>query len=483
MSRGSAVLRRTVSAAVVILSAVAAVMAGTDRCGPYLRDFYCGVACSQSNGFTGPVVGRLTCACVPAPTALLPEHRNCNTHLPQAYGPGVPAFHTAADGDTLEEFTLSGFKEISRVQSGAFLNVGCRLTVLRLTRNAISSLEPQAFAGLVALRLLNLSGNSLGDGDRAVVAVPRGADTPNLEVLDLSYNDISSLGLADFSTLTKLRRLEFHHNRILTIADASSPPPLSAPRGLRELSMGGGAYYGRIAECDFYVLCRALNLTALSLAGTSWRCNCDIVWLRLAYNTCAVVDSMADVECLDTESRRRRRATGADDYLRIPISEYNTSACEPALDPAAEAAAAVPQRCEVAFSNETSTGNCTVTAAATTSRSQLGTTARPSRPPRRRTTAHTDERIQQCLGSAASWSWSVIAGCACAQAVAQACFWRSHALPSVRQSLLRRAVPPCRRHRHRRASGSESGERATESSPAAEAEMLGRSLAPAAVSG
>uniref|UniRef100_UPI0037E80983 toll-like receptor 22 n=1 Tax=Semicossyphus pulcher TaxID=241346 RepID=UPI0037E80983 len=82
------------------------------------------------------------------------------------------------------------------------------VTELDLADNSIQNIQDEAFTSLTGLRILSLNRNRLP----LVPAATR--NLPTLAELDLSKNNISTLGCLDFANLTKLRELSLYLNSI-----------------------------------------------------------------------------------------------------------------------------------------------------------------------------------------------------------------------------------------------------------------------------
>lgn len=79
---------------------------------------------------------------------------------------------------------------------------------LDVAENAIQNIQDEAFGSIPGLRILTLGHNKLP----SVQAATR--NLPTLSELDLSKNNISTLGCHDFANLTKLRQLNLYQNLI-----------------------------------------------------------------------------------------------------------------------------------------------------------------------------------------------------------------------------------------------------------------------------
>ncbi|XP_034562815.1 toll-like receptor 13 [Notolabrus celidotus] len=82
-----------------------------------------------------------------------------------------------------------------------------------LKSNSIKSVQDKAFRSLRRLRILTLSHNRLPSVPIAT------RNIPTLSELDLSSNNITTLGCNDFTNLTKLRELSLSQNLILALKD------------------------------------------------------------------------------------------------------------------------------------------------------------------------------------------------------------------------------------------------------------------------
>jgi Leucine-rich repeat (LRR) protein len=77
----------------------------------------------------------------------------------------------------------------------------------------ITSIDPDTFAGMASLELLNLAGKKID----FVYPGTFGADLANLRSLDLSGNKLTSLKPSTFSSLASLRSLNLDFNGLTSI--------------------------------------------------------------------------------------------------------------------------------------------------------------------------------------------------------------------------------------------------------------------------
>lgn len=107
---------------------------------------------------------------------------------------------------------------LSDVSVGTFRTL-VRLVRLSLRRNAISTVDEEAFRGLDRLEFLDLSDNRLAD-------LPDSALTPlySLQKLDLSGNQLQVLGARWFESLDRLRELDVSRNGLARAASGTLQP-------------------------------------------------------------------------------------------------------------------------------------------------------------------------------------------------------------------------------------------------------------------
>ncbi|XP_017893333.1 protein artichoke-like [Ceratina calcarata] len=114
-------------------------------------------------------------------------------------------------------FDLSD-NSLTDVSVGAFRTLA-GLVRLSLRRNEISSVDEDAFQGLIRLEFLDLSDNRLTD-------LPDSALTPlySLQKLDLSGNQLQVLGARWFESLDRLRELDVSRNGLARAASGTLQP-------------------------------------------------------------------------------------------------------------------------------------------------------------------------------------------------------------------------------------------------------------------
>lgn len=97
--------------------------------------------------------------------------------------------------------------------SSNFFQACVSITQLDLASNSIKYIRDGAFSSFQGLKILSLTNNKFS----SVPAATR--NIPTLEELDLSKNNISTLGCYDFANLTSLRRLSLHQNPISALQE------------------------------------------------------------------------------------------------------------------------------------------------------------------------------------------------------------------------------------------------------------------------
>nr|AGA84053.1 toll-like receptor 22 [Epinephelus coioides] len=92
--------------------------------------------------------------------------------------------------------------------SSNLLSLCFKVTELDLADNSMKNIKDDAFKHLQGIKVLALNHNRLSSVPAAI------RNLPALEELDLSKNNITTLGCQDFANLTKLRQLSLHQNSI-----------------------------------------------------------------------------------------------------------------------------------------------------------------------------------------------------------------------------------------------------------------------------
>lgn len=132
-----------------------------------------------------------------------------------------------ANAKHLEKLDLSFNTTLIQIKKQIFQNLAC-LVELNMESNQIDTLEPEAFANLKKLKVLNLKHNNLGRISKELFRTNH-----HLEELDLSHNQIKELPINLLLGLKSLRRLNLSHNQVSTLRRGV----LTNGRHLRELDL------------------------------------------------------------------------------------------------------------------------------------------------------------------------------------------------------------------------------------------------------
>ncbi|XP_076859140.1 leucine-rich repeat and transmembrane domain-containing protein 1 [Brachyhypopomus gauderio] len=157
-----------------------------------------------------------------------------------------------------------------------------QLQVLNLANNSITMISPRALLGLRGLRNLNLANNSIRELDRRLFG-----SVQNLTQLDLSHNNMAGLpgALAD----------SFHHLTHLWLQ------------------------YNRLTKLDRTHLEALGNLQVLRLRGNPWRCDCQMIGLKLWLETFTFKGGVVDgVACAWPDAMQER------DLRHVPYALFHT---------------------------------------------------------------------------------------------------------------------------------------------------------------
>lgn len=145
------------------------------------------------------------------------------------------------------------------------------LRELHLDHDNLTVLPPEGFPSLEKLEILSWSRNglnsiTLGDVDNDYF--------PNLTVLDLSHNALTSLPNDVFGLMPSLVELDLSNNVLRSI----SPESLGGLTRLRLVNLEGN----RLEVLQPEVIQNLTNLSRLALEGNPWACTCALNWLREA---------------------------------------------------------------------------------------------------------------------------------------------------------------------------------------------------------
>ena len=130
---------------------------------------------------------------------------------------------TSLSGDTLVPYQCLEHLNLANNQLQtlplAVFDKTRRLEYLTLHNNFLTTLDSHLFTGLIKLRHLNMSRNLI-TSDQISNGVFN-SDLKNLEVLDLSHNQLSKLEKPLFDFLTSLEVLKLEHNQIIALLSSA----------------------------------------------------------------------------------------------------------------------------------------------------------------------------------------------------------------------------------------------------------------------
>ncbi|KAM6977076.1 leucine-rich repeat and transmembrane domain-containing protein 1 [Aplochiton taeniatus] len=217
---------------------------------------------------------RVAVACVLL-SLLLPPSRACpkecacdsQTKTVDCRGRGLYDIPRRLQADTQELYLQDN--RIRGLGSMAFRETPL-LRVLDLSNNSITSVSPSALLGLRVLQRLSLANNALRELDRRLFGPIR-----SLTHLDLSHNSLAGLPGALGDSVRNLSRLGLAHNRLQRL----DRPLLEALE----------------------------RLDVLTLRGNPWRCDCQLMGLKLWLETFLFKGGVVDeVSCAQPEEMRDR---------------------------------------------------------------------------------------------------------------------------------------------------------------------------------
>ncbi|XP_056585731.1 leucine-rich repeat and transmembrane domain-containing protein 1 [Triplophysa dalaica] len=229
---------------------------------------------------TAGVIFVLFCLVLLQAVSSCPKECSCDAHTKVADCRGKSLYDVP---HKLHEDTLELYLQNNRIRGlgSMFFRETPQLQVLDLANNSISTLSPSALLGLRGLKILSLANNSIREVDRRLLVSIR-----NLTLLDLSYNSIGGLPAAFADSFHHLTHLSLHHNRL--------------------------------TKLDRVHLEALENLKVLGLKGNPWRCDCHLIGLKLWLETFAFKGGVVDgITCVQPHLMQER------DLRHIPYEVFH----------------------------------------------------------------------------------------------------------------------------------------------------------------
>ncbi|XP_035236750.1 leucine-rich repeat and transmembrane domain-containing protein 1 [Anguilla rostrata] len=230
---------------------------------------------------TGGIFWCLLAILVTQCTAACPKECECNpkTKVVDCRGRGLYDIPRRLQLDTQELYLQNN--RIRGLGSMAFRETPL-LRVLNLANNSITSISANSFQGLRSLLVLNLANNSIREIDRRLFNPVR-----TLSELNLSHNSIAGLPAALADSVGNLTSLSLCHNRLQRL-----------DRGLLE---------------------SLTKLQALFFHSNPWKCDCQLIGLKLWLETFLFKGGKIDeIRCAKPEDLKER------DLQRVPYELFHS---------------------------------------------------------------------------------------------------------------------------------------------------------------
>uniref|UniRef100_A0A3Q3WNX4 Uncharacterized protein n=1 Tax=Mola mola TaxID=94237 RepID=A0A3Q3WNX4_MOLML len=203
---------------------------------------------------------------------------NSNTKVVDCRGRGLYDIPRRLHPDTQELYLQDN--RIRGLGSMAFREIPL-VRILDLSNNSITSVSPTALLGLRTLQHLNLAYNSLRELDKRLLGPVR-----SLSHFDLSHNSLWGFPGAMGDSLRNLSHLGLAHNRLTRL--------------------------------DRSLLDALTRLDSLTLQGNPWKCDCQLIGLKLWLETYLFKGGLVDeVICAQPEEMRDR------DLQKVPYQLFH----------------------------------------------------------------------------------------------------------------------------------------------------------------
>uniref|UniRef100_A0A3P9K5E9 Leucine rich repeats and transmembrane domains 1 n=1 Tax=Oryzias latipes TaxID=8090 RepID=A0A3P9K5E9_ORYLA len=207
-----------------------------------------------------------------------PKECSCNNKVVDCRGRGLYDIPRRLHPETQELYLQDN--RIRGIVSMAFREIPL-VRILDLSNNSITSISPTALLGLRTLQRLSLAHNSLREFDRRLL-IP----IHSLSRLDLSHNSLGGL-------------------------------PGAMGDSLKNLSFLGLAY-NRLTRLDRSLMEAMTLLDGLTLQGNPWRCDCQLIGLKLWLETYVFKGGAIDeVLCSQPEEMKNK------DLQKVPYELFH----------------------------------------------------------------------------------------------------------------------------------------------------------------
>ncbi|KPP78926.1 leucine-rich repeat and transmembrane domain-containing protein 1-like [Scleropages formosus] len=230
---------------------------------------------------TGNILWMLAAILAMQEASSCPKECACNpkSKVVDCRGRGLYDIPRKLQMDTLELYLQNN--RIRGLGSLAFRETPL-LRVLSLANNSITMVSANSFQGLRSLLVLDLANNSIREVDRRLFSATRA-----LTELNLSYNSIGSLPAALTENLRNLTWLSLRHNRLQKL---DRMPLESLPK-----------------------------LQVLFLHSNPWKCDCQLISLKLWLETFLFKGGIIDeIRCVQPEDLKER------DLRNIPYELFHS---------------------------------------------------------------------------------------------------------------------------------------------------------------